>query len=520
MDSREARPGATERVFVGREREMEALRAGLERRGPARDRFFLVSGEPGIGKTRLCEEIAAVARGGGAQVLVGRCWEAGSAPDYWPWRQVLRAHVSTTDAADLARDLGGGAALVAQLVPEIAGRLGKSTRDAAASVFVTEPARFALFDSIAQYLESAARGRPMLLVLDDLHAADPASLHLLRFVVRSLHDAALMIAVTYRDPETYGQPEVAALVAELAREGQSLPLVGLGEPDVTRLLEATAGATPQPELVRSLHRRAGGNPFYLDALLRSPEVAGRLQLADGEGAAHVLPNAVRESVRRRVERLATPCIEALQVASAIGLEFDLGAVAHVCGTEVETMRTLFEEAVAAGLLHPAAETRGGLRFTHGLVRETLHDDLPPARRLALQPRADAACSLEPPRPRPLRAAGCFLLEGEYWTIEFEGATVRLKDCIGLRCIAHLLRHQNVRLHARDLARVGRHALRGPTRSSADERARLAVTQRVKAALKRIAAVHPALGRHLKRSIKTGTFCAYVPNPEQPISWLL
>jgi hypothetical protein len=182
------------------------------------------------------------------------------------------------------------------------------------------------------------------------------------------------------------------------------------------------------------------------------------------------------------------------------------------------MRTLFEEAVAAGLLRAAAEARGNLRFTHGLVRETLHGDLPPARRLELQPRIDAARSLEPPRPP--RAAGCFLLEGEYWTIEFEGAVVRLEDCIGLRCIAHLLRHQSVLLHARDLARVGRQAPGRATRSSDDERARLAVTQRIKAALKRIAAVHPALGRHLKRSIKTGIFCAYVPNPEQPISWLL
>src|SRR5207249_5157511 len=146
-------------VFVGRGRELTEFLAGLEEALSGRSRLFLIGGEPGIGKSRLAEELIGRARERGARVLVGRCWEAGGAPAYWPWVQSLRAYVREADPATTRAQVGAGATDLAQLLPELRALFPGLPEPPAVEV---EGARFRLFDAVSSLLTSAARARPLV----------------------------------------------------------------------------------------------------------------------------------------------------------------------------------------------------------------------------------------------------------------------------------------------------------------------------------------------------------------------
>src|SRR5215831_14460289 len=202
--------------YVGRGQELAELCAALDEVS-ARGRVFLISGEPGIGKTRLADELASEARTRGFRVACGRCWEGGGAPAYWPCLQVLRAILSLDDPASNARDLADrfGIELV-RILPELAPVDGPQDRALARE---SEAARFRLYDSVARLLKESARCRPMLLILDDLHDADFASLEMLRFVARAQTGAPIILLGTYREVEARRSEELNKRVADLSREG-------------------------------------------------------------------------------------------------------------------------------------------------------------------------------------------------------------------------------------------------------------------------------------------------------------
>ena len=177
-------------VFVGREAELGVLLGALDDALAGRGRLVLLAGEPGIGKSRLAEELMAQARSRRARVLVGRCWEAGGAPAYWPWVQSLRAYVRAHDADVLREQLGPGASDVAQLLPELR-ELVPDIQDPPS--LEAEGARFRLFDAVSSFLRTATAVRPIVLVIDDLHAADEPSLLLLRFVARAMSGNRLLV---------------------------------------------------------------------------------------------------------------------------------------------------------------------------------------------------------------------------------------------------------------------------------------------------------------------------------------
>ena len=170
------------RPFVGRERELGELRAGFADAAAGNGRLFMIVGEPGIGKTRLALEVAGHAAARGGRILWGRCWEGGGAPAYWPWVQAIRAYVRNSDAASLRAQLHSGAAYLAHLVPELRSRFPEWSGVAGAVALDSEHARFQLFDAVAGFLRNARQ--PLVLILDDIHAADQPSLLLLHFVAR------------------------------------------------------------------------------------------------------------------------------------------------------------------------------------------------------------------------------------------------------------------------------------------------------------------------------------------------
>ena len=359
-------------AFVGRARELSLVCSALDAARDARGTVFLVTGEPGIGKTRLADELSTRAAAAGALVCWGRCWEVSGAPAFWPWIQVLRACVRSIDAA--ARE--AAAPLLADLVPELAPPTPRSLP------VRSENARFALFDVVTTFLADVAKLRPLLIVLDDLHAADPASLLLLRFVARTLRETGIVVVGTHREAEVQADPERARLLAEVAREGTEVPLRGLNEAESVSLIEAVGGARPSPVLATSLHQVTSGNPFFLDELVRLMVAEDPRGWTEREPP-FALPDRVRVAVRRRLDALPEPALAVLEVAAVIGVEFDARVIGDVLAAETDEVVTRLEASVATGLVWPVPGRSERRRFAHALVREVLYEDLQPARRAAL-----------------------------------------------------------------------------------------------------------------------------------------
>ena len=369
-------------VFVGRQRELAELRAGLEDAVGGRGRFFLVVGEAGIGKTRLAEELAREAAERGGVALWGRCWEGEGAPPYWPWVQVIRALLQGVPAEELRPAVGAGAPYLVPLVPE----LGERFRDlpALSTSPRSEHARFYLFDAVATLLRSAAQRTPLVLVLDDLQWADAPSLLLLQFLAHELRDVRILLLGTYREVEVRQAPAVAEILGALGRDGHHVPLRGLGEEEVRRFLEETIGRSPAPVLVRAVHRETEGNPFFVDEIVRLLVAERALERhEDPSPGRFPVPQGVREAIRRRLAPLPPPSREALTLASVVGREFDLAILHRACGLDPEALLETLGPALAREIVVREPGGVGRYRFAHALIRETLYEELGPAERIRL-----------------------------------------------------------------------------------------------------------------------------------------
>jgi DNA-binding SARP family transcriptional activator/tetratricopeptide (TPR) repeat protein len=373
--------------LLGRERELDALCAGLEDAIAGQGRLFLVSGEPGIGKSRLMDEFARRARPRGVRVLSGRCWEAGGAPAYWPWCQSIRAYVRTCDPELLAADLRNGASDVAELVPDVRELLPgvpspSRSRD-------PDTARFRLFDSMAGFLRRAALREPLVLVLDDLHAADAPSLILLQFLARELAETRILVVAGYRDTELGRASPLTLTLVALRRESvtRELPLSGLGRDDVARFIRLTGGADAPASLVRAIDAQTEGNPLFLGEVVRLLSHEGRLAPSDDSISARLgIPQGVREAIGLRLGHLSEACNELLVLASILGREFRLDALQRVSELSHGDVLRRLDPAFGAGLIAEVPGAPGRVRFSHALVRETLHEEVGTGRRVALHAR--------------------------------------------------------------------------------------------------------------------------------------
>lgn len=368
-------------AFVGRERELAELCSGLDESLAGQARLFLLLGEPGIGKTRLAEELALEARRRGALVLWGQCWEDRGAPAYWPWTQILRGILREPAARQSLAALGGDADRLAQIVPDLRGEPGDGRGDV---VIDRDEARFALFDAVASLLVRTAAKHPLVLVLDDLHAADPPSLLLLRFVARELRDAAVLLVATYRSAEVERSPERAELLGHVGRFGKRLPLSGLDQTQVAALIEQVCEVRPSVALASAVHRTTEGNPFFVDEVARLLAAEGVAKLPDERAVALLrIPHGVREAVRERLRPLSEGCRAVLSVAAVIGREFDLRLLQAAAAQPVEVLLNLLGEATTLGVVTAIPGTLARYGFAHALFRDSLYDDQLPAERLRL-----------------------------------------------------------------------------------------------------------------------------------------
>jgi class 3 adenylate cyclase len=345
--------------FVGRDAERAWLSAALDSALGGQGQLVLIAGEAGIGKTRVAEELAAEARAREVRVVWGRCHEAEGAPAYWPWRPAL------PELAEAAA--GDGPA--AQLDPEMA--------------------RFRLFDAMTASLREAAADTGLVVVLDDLHWADRASLLLLEFVARELAGSRLLLVGTYRDVEVDRRHRLSGTLAELFRQPVTscLTLGGLEQGQVGRFIANVAGIDPAADLVAALHGQTEGNPYFVSELVRLLAAEHRLEASGLLGGG--VPEGVRHVIGRRLNRLPEAVNACLAVACVQGREFDLDVVARAAGLPSDEVLDALEEAMDARLVTEGTRP-GRFRFAHALVRETLYDELPVRRRRRLHDQVGAA----------------------------------------------------------------------------------------------------------------------------------
>jgi predicted ATPase len=362
--------------FVGRERELQVLRQQLADVLAGAGRVVLLAGEPGIGKTGTAEQFSALAREQGMRVIWGRCYEGEGAPAFWPWLQILRAYMRGLDNDVLLAEMGARAEYIVQLLPELRQRFP----DLEAVPRSSDPleARFFLFDNVSEFLREVSSPQPLLLVIDDIHAADRASLLLLEYLAADISSSSLMLLATYRDVEVDQKHALARTLAELARlaSARSLLLQGLAERDVERLLAGSLDCEPPVGMAAALVHRTEGNPFFLKEivhLLRAEERRdNRTWTLDTE--IHI-PRTVRLVIGRRLQHVSPETHAILRTAAVIGKESDFDILEQSSQFPSRHLLKALQEAVDLQVLVEVPQVVGRYAFAHSLIQQVLYEEL-------------------------------------------------------------------------------------------------------------------------------------------------
>lgn len=349
-----------ERGFVGRRAEVQRLQQAFAQLEARRGDFLLVSGEPGIGKTRLLEEAVASAPPE-LDVHVARCSALEGAPAFLVWHDCFRSIVRSRSIKTVLRAFESAPSGARKLL------LGTERWQLQDQLGWDSPAeRFRTFDAIGRGLSELAAQRPLLLVFDDLHAADLVSLLLLEFLTQSLTAPVLILGAT-RDAEPQKDVSRAEALSRL-RAGcrNEIELSGLTLEEVRQLVELRAG-NPSDALATSLLSRTGGNPFFISVLSHG---AGSSRLQETG-----LPTAVQKAVEHRLAALDSACVTLLQTAAVCGQGFDALVVARASSLPFDACLSLLSSACTARLIAPTGGNE--FRFIHDLIREVLIGQLAP-----------------------------------------------------------------------------------------------------------------------------------------------
>ncbi|MFC6083534.1 ATP-binding protein [Sphaerisporangium aureirubrum] len=344
--------------LVGRGEELGVLRQAVEAALTGRTGLGIVEGEPGAGKTRLLEEIAAVADRRGALVVWASCLEGDGTPSMWPWEQALTVVLDSLPAAAREKWLAG----------EL-GRLVEAGDDAAGPPVAGSRAQFRLFEQIVGVIGQASADRPLLLVMDDLQWIDTASLQLFGHVTGRLPTGTAIIGALRDRAPTPGDDlsRVLATASRLAGHHR-IRLGPLNLTDVAELFRRETGHEPTADIVRDIHVRTAGNPFFVRELSRLLSDRGTL----GDASARTgVPSTVRDVVRDRMSGLDDDARDLLQVAALIGRDIDLDLLARAAGAGVADCLERLEPLRALGLLETEPEDPFSWRFAHDLVRESV-----------------------------------------------------------------------------------------------------------------------------------------------------
>ena len=383
--------------FVGRSAELNTLRALVPRAEGEGRRVVLLGGEPGSGKSRLVREFAAEAADDGVRVLYGACDAVVRTP-YGPFVEALDHLARTADPAQLRAALGTGGGELTRLLPDLPARVGDLPPPVAAD---PDTERHRLHTTVAGLLSGISRTRPVLLVLEDGHWADTPTLLLLRYLARAAGSARLLLLATFRDAEADVPQTLAEALADLRRSDDvvRMRLGGLSGEEVTEFVRCAAGGEAgagPPELAKAIGELTGGNAFLVCELWRALVETDAVELVDGtlrltrSPTDLGTPESVREVVSERLARLAPGTIDLLELAAAVGGEFELDVVRRAAGVADSELLARLDEALRYGMIEELPSRTLAYRFTHELVRRALYDRLSGARRAELHLRVGEA----------------------------------------------------------------------------------------------------------------------------------
>jgi DNA-binding CsgD family transcriptional regulator/tetratricopeptide (TPR) repeat protein len=348
---------------------MRQLKTAAEDAANGRGCVVTVTGDPGIGKSRLLEAFAREVSAG-ALVLEGRCSYAEGAPPYFPWVQIISGYVSATEPELLRTVMGEHSSVIAEVVQPVRGALG----DLEAPVPLEEPgsSRFRYFQSVAAILKRAAENRTLVVILHDLHWVDKPSAALLSYLLGEIEEAPLFLVLSYRDRQVGENHPLRPTLAELARVPMHdrVALKGLTKSEVREFLAKAVPENVSNQAADQIHSTTGGVPLFVRELAQTLHREGLLARAPKDGSLLAdVPTSIRDLIGGWLEQLSPRDSDTVAVASAIGMDFTVDVVAACCAEPPSRVMKLMEEAVALSLLDPGQP--GQFHFSHSLVRESI-----------------------------------------------------------------------------------------------------------------------------------------------------
>jgi tetratricopeptide (TPR) repeat protein/archaellum biogenesis ATPase FlaH len=379
------------KVFVGREPELKQLQSAFDGAVSGQGALMMVVGEPGIGKTAICDQLRTYVTLRGGKTLLGHCYEEGSLSlPYLAFVEAMRSYILSREVKDLREELGTGAADVARIVSEVRDRLKVKPRPKGDP----EEERYRLMQAVIGFLSNAANVQPLLVVLEDLHDSDKGTLDMLTHVSRQLSRTRLLIVGTYRDVEVDRSHPLSAALAELRRVSSygRVLLRGLNPDEVRRMLESITREEIPWSLAEAVHRQTEGNPLFVQEVVRFLVEEGLLTQTEGRWRPVKdtplemnIPEGLRDVIGKRLSLISKECNQLLSIAAVIGREFSLELLKKVSGLSDDELFSACEEAKKAAVV----EERTGVgavvtyRFAHAFFRQTLYEETIAPKRIFL-----------------------------------------------------------------------------------------------------------------------------------------
>lgn len=363
--------------FVSRAEEKAELSAAIDQAESGSGSLIMISGEPGVGKTRLVQEAAGYAGERGFLCLTGRCYEMEGAAAYLPFIELLEQAHDKISPERFREALGSDAGEVARIMPEI--RRWFPDSPPPMEVPDAQQERRFVFNSVRDFIARASRMRPLFIDLEDLHWADESSLLLLLHVAATVETTSIVIVGTYRDVGLEVTRPMAKTLEELLRRrlARRLTLRRLPTAGVEAMLGSISGMAPPPSLSKLIYEETDGNPFFVEEVFRHLVEEGRVfderggwrdDLSIGEVD---VPESVRLVIGRRLERIGEDGKRSLTAAAVIGRDFDLQLLQEIAGIDEEELFDIIDFAERADLIRQTTESELRFAFSHELIRHTL-----------------------------------------------------------------------------------------------------------------------------------------------------